>query len=253
MAYSYGGPRIDAFTTPGRTELSLSGDTFNRIGRRTDQDAYRRALDLYGQQQMASTQGGIQAENARYQAQLQSQLQRSGAYTGLMQTAGTASTRAQIAEALARYQPAYQAQLTRTQQGNLTDAEEQGILANTFSDVRRTAAAQQGNINAGLAARGAGADPVAASALGLQGLFAAQGARGNVRAGLATSEGEARAQGSRDLAGTAGAMGSLSTQATQEGIRDFANANLGGTVGSGLSYNYGGAQGTGQQRPWYAR
>ena len=105
--------------------------------------------------------------------------------------------------------PAYARYQGLADNGMYTRAEYDSQLKSAYGDALNAATTQGANLNNALAARGLGGNPYAAASMGLQGQFAAQGARGQARSGLDREQAQSRITGMEGMAGVGGQLSAL--------------------------------------------
>lgn len=105
--------------------------------------------------------------------------------------------------------PAYARYQGLADNGMYTQGEYDSQLKSAYGDALNAATTQGANLNNSLASRGLGGNPYAAASMGLQGQFAAQGARGTARANLDREQAQSRVTGIGGMASTGGQLSAL--------------------------------------------
>ena len=116
---------------------------------------------------------------------------------------------ARYAEGKGYLTPAYARYQGLADNGMYTRAEYDSQLKSAYGDALNAATTHGANLNTALASRGLGGNPYAAASMGLQGQFAAQGARGQARAGLDREQAQSRVTGIGGMASVGGQLSAL--------------------------------------------
>lgn len=133
--------------------------------------------------------------------------------------------------------PAYARYQGLADNGMYTRAEYDSQLKSAYGDALNAATTHGANLNTALASRGLGGNPYAAASMGLQGQFAAQGARGQARAGLDREQAQSRVTG---IGGMASVGGQLSALGQAYAAMNSGLATSGaGLLGQQAGYNAG--------------
>lgn len=125
-------------------------------------------------------------------------------------------TAAQLALSYRGFQPANRFYNQTMQDGGYSPEARQSILSAAYGNINNSARAMQQTINDQSAQRGLGGNPYAMNALGMQGHFAASGARGQALAGLEQNAIQNRMGAAQGASGNAAAMGALAMKPIQD-------------------------------------